>query len=98
MRELGERALEAENKSHQDFLFAHLAILCQAPQSLKENLHSTFHLLLGQSSFQPIPFTKVLLAEGQLPATISPKSEPKQSPQPKRWHSSTDVWGRHVPR
>ena len=93
MRELEERALEAENKSHQDFLFAHLAILCQAPQSLKENLHSTFHLLLGQLSFQLIPFAKVPQAEGQLLATISPKSEPKWSPQPKRQHSSTDAWG-----
>ena len=59
MRELEERALEAENKSCQDFLFVHLAVLCQALPSLKENLHSTFHLLLGQSLFQPIPFTKV---------------------------------------
>ena len=93
MRELEERALEVENKSRQDFLFAHLAILCQALQSLKENLHSTFHLLLGQLSFQPIPFTKAPLAEGQLLATISPKSEPKQSPWLKRQHSSTDAWG-----
>ena len=93
MRKLEERALEAENKSRRDFLFAHLAVLCQALPSLKENLDSTFHLLLGQSSFQPIPFTKVPMAEGQLPATISPKSEPKQSPQPKRWHPSTDAWG-----
>ena len=93
MKELEERTLEAENKSHQDFLFAHLAILCQAPQSLKEHLHSTFHLLLGQSSFQPIPFAKVPQAVGQLLATISPKPEPKQLPWPKRWHSSTDVQG-----
>ena len=76
MRELEERALEAENKSHQDFLFAHLAILCQAPQSLKENLHSTFQLLLGQSLFQLIPFAKVPQAEGQLLATISPSQNP----------------------
>ena len=47
MRELEERALEVENKSHQDFLFAHLAVLCQALPSLKENLRSTFNLLLG---------------------------------------------------
>ena len=93
MRELEERALEAENKSHQDFLFVHQAILHQAPQSLKENLHFTYHILLGQSSFQFIPFAKVPQAEGQLLVTISPKSEPKQSPWPKRWHSSKDAWG-----
>ena len=43
-------ALDAENKSHQDFLLAHQAILHHAPQSLKENLHSSYHILLGQSS------------------------------------------------
>ena len=61
MKELEERTLEAESKSCQDFLFVHLAILRQAPQSL---MHSTFHLLLGQSLFQPIPFAKVPQAEG----------------------------------
>ena len=50
MHELEEWALDVENKSHQDFLFAHQAILCHAPQSLKENLHSSYHILLGQSS------------------------------------------------
>ena len=93
MRELEERALEVENKSCQDFLFVHLTVLCQALPSLKENLHSTFNLLLGQSSFQPILFTKVPMAEGQPPVTISPKSEPKQSPWLKRRHPSTDAQG-----
>ena len=50
MCELEEWALDAENKSHQDFLFVHQAILCYAPQSLKENLHSSYHILLGPSS------------------------------------------------
>ena len=49
MHELEKQALDAENKSHQDFLLTHQAILCHAPQSLKENLHSSFHILLGQS-------------------------------------------------
>ena len=93
MSKLEERALEVENKSHQDFLFAHLAILHQAPQSLKENLHSTYNLLLGQSLFQLIPSAKVPQAEGQLLMTISPKPEPKWSPRPKRQHSSTDAQG-----
>ena len=46
---LEEQALQAENKSHQDFLSAHQAVLHHAPQSLKENLHSSYHILLGQS-------------------------------------------------
>ena len=98
MRELEERPLEAENKSHLDFIFAHLAVLHQALPSLKENLHSTFHLLLGQSLFQPIPFTKVPMAEGQLLATISPTSEPKQSTTAKKTASFNRCVGRHVCR
>ena len=88
-------ALEAENKSHQDFLPAHQAVLHHAPQSLKENLHSSYHILLGQSSLslQSIPFTRAPQAEGQPPVTTSPKPRPKQSPQSKRQHSSTDVQG-----
>ena len=48
MHELEERALDAENKSHQDFLFACQAILCYALQPLKENLFASYHILLGQ--------------------------------------------------
>ena len=50
MRELEARSLKAENKSCQDFLLAHQAVLHQAPQSLKEDLHSSYSLLLGPSS------------------------------------------------
>ena len=50
MHELEEWALDVENKSCQDFLFAHQAILCHAPQTLRENLYSSYHILLGQSS------------------------------------------------
>ena len=50
MQELEEHALRAENKSHQDFLMVHQAVLQQAPQSLKEDLHSSYSLLLGPSS------------------------------------------------
>ena len=41
MSELEEQALEVEIKSRQDFLSAHLAVLCHAPPSLKEDLHSS---------------------------------------------------------
>ena len=95
MHELEERALDVENKSHQDFLFTHQAILRHAPQSLKENLHSSYHILLGQpsSSLQSIPFARAPQAEGQPPATTSPRPEPKWSPWLKRQHSSTDAQG-----
>ena len=95
MHELEEWALDAENKSHQDFLSAHQAILCHAPQSLKEDLHSSYHILLGQSSssLQSIPFARAPQAQGQPPVTTSPKPESKWSPQSKRWHSSPDAQG-----
>ena len=50
MHKLEEWALDAENKSCQDFLSTHQAVLCHALQSVKENLHSSYHILLGQSS------------------------------------------------
>ena len=95
MHTLEEWVLEVENKSCQDFLSTHQAVLHHAPQSLKENLHSSYHILLGQSppSLWSILFTRAPQAEGQPPATTSPRPEPKQSPQPKRWHSSTDAQG-----
>ena len=49
MQELEMHALKAENKSCQHFLVAHQAVLHQAPPSLKENLHSSYSLLLGPS-------------------------------------------------
>ena len=86
MQELEACTLEVENKSHQDFLLVHQAILHQAPQSLKEDLHSSYSLLLGPSlsSHQSILLTPAPQAEGQPPSTIPLKLEPKQSPPPKR--------------
>ena len=49
MQELEEQAIRRESKSHCDFLSACQAILCHAPQSLKENLTTSYHVLLGQS-------------------------------------------------
>ena len=40
-----------------------------------------------------IPFTRAPQAEGQPPATTSPRPEPKGSPWPKRQHSSTEAQG-----
>ena len=95
MHELERWALDAENKRCQDFLLTHQAILHHAPQFVKENLHSSYHILLGQSSssFQCIPPARAPQADGQTPVTTSPKPEPKWSPLLKRWHSLTDAQG-----
>ena len=95
MSELEEQALEVENRSWQDFLSAHLAILHHAPPSLKEDLHSTYNILLGSSSssLQSIPSARAPQAQGRPPVTTSPKSEPTWSPQSKRCHPSTDALG-----
>ena len=81
MSELEGQALEAENRSWQDFLSTHLAILCHAQPSLKEDLHSSYNILLGNSSssLQSIPSVRVPQAQGQPSVTTSAKSEPKQS-------------------
>ena len=90
MHELEEWALEVENKSCQDFLLVHQTVLHHAPQSFKENLHSSYQILLGQPSSS---FARAPQAEGQPLSTISLKPEPRQSPRPKRQHSLTDVQG-----
>ena len=47
MHQLEKRALREENKSCQDFLSACQAILHHALQPLKENLSTSYHILLG---------------------------------------------------
>ena len=47
MQELEEQAIREESKSHHDFLSACQAILRHALQSLKENLTTFYHILLG---------------------------------------------------
>ena len=86
MQELEMHALKAENKSHQHFLVAHQAVLHQALPLLKENLHSSYSLLLGPSlsSHQPLTLTPAPQVEGQPLSTISLKPEPKRCPPPKR--------------
>ena len=88
--------LREENKSHQDFLSTCQAVLHHALQPLKENLSTSYHILLGQLplSLRSIPFARISQAEGGMPsAATSPRPEPKQSPQPKRQHSLPDPWG-----
>ena len=95
MHKLEEQALRGENKSCHDFLSACQAILCHALQPLKENLSTSYHILLGRlpSSLQSVPFARTPQAEEQPSATASPRPEPKRSPQPKRQHPLPDPWG-----
>ena len=95
MHELEEQALREENKSQHDFLSTCQAILCHALQPVKENLSTSYHILLGwlPSSLWSVPFARTPQAEEQPSATASPRPEPKWSPQPKRWHPSPDPQG-----
>ena len=48
MHQLEEQALSEETKSCCNFLSACQAILCHAPQPLKDNLSTSYHILLGR--------------------------------------------------
>ena len=78
-RELEARALTTENKSCCDFLIAHQVVLHQALQTLKDDLHSSYSLLLELYLLTPASQT------GGWPLSIIPlKSGPEQSLPPKR--------------
>ena len=81
MQELEAHALMVENKSCQDFLIAHQAVLHQAPQTLKDDLHSPYSLLLGpySSSHQSLMLAQASQAGGQPLSIIPLKLEPEQS-------------------
>ena len=66
MNDLEERALKAEIKSWQDFLSTHSAVLHHAAPSLKADLHSSYNILLGNSSslLQSFPSVRVPQAQG----------------------------------
>ena len=98
MHKLEEQALREENKSCHDFLSACQAILLHALQPLRENLSTSYQILLGwlPSSLQSAPFTRTPQTVEQPSATTSPRPEPKQSPWPKRWHPLPRSMGKHV--
>ena len=93
MRDLEAQAIQAKNRSCQDFLLTHQTLLHQAPNSVKEDLYFSYSLLLGSSlphlqctSFNPAPRAKV-----NQPSAIYIKQEPEWTPPPKRWHPSVDA-------
>ena len=100
MQELEEQAIREESKSRHDFLSACQAILRHALQPLKENLTTSYHVLLGRSPPSPpsAPPTRTPPVEEQPSAAASPRSVPKWSPWLKRWHPSPEPQGEHIYR
>ena len=78
MSELEGWALEAENRSWQDFLSAHLSILHHAPPCLKEDPHSSYTILLGNSSssLQSVPSVRAPQARGNYLQLLLPSQNP----------------------
>ena len=100
MSELEEWALEAENRSQQDFLSAHLAILHHAPPSLKEDLHSSYNILLGNSSspLQSHSICQGVPGTGVTTCNYFPQVRTYTVPMAKKVESLTRFTGRHVHR
>ena len=98
MHELEEQAIREESKSHHNFLSACQAILLHAPQPLKENLSTSYHILLGQlpSSLQSAPFARTPQAEEQPSATASPWARTQAVPMAKKVASFTRSMGKHI--
>ena len=86
MQELEEQAVREESKSCYDFLSTCQAILCHAPQPLKKNMTTSYHVLLGRSPLSPpsAPLARTPPGEKQPSASASPRSVPKWSPWLKR--------------
>ena len=86
MQELEEQALGKESKSHHDFLTACQAALYHTLQPLRENLATSYHVLLGQSLPSPpsVLSAKAPRVEEQSPMAAPPTPMPKWSPRQKR--------------
>ena len=95
MQELEEQAIREVSKSHHDFLSACQTILHHAPQPLKENLATSYHILLGQSAPSPpsAPPIRAPPVEEQSHMAASPTQAPKQSPWSKRQHPLPEPQG-----
>ena len=74
-------------------------VLHQAPQTLKDDLHSSYSILLGPSfsTCQSLAIAPVSQAGGRPLSIIPLKSEPKQSLPPKRRHLSTEAMDEDFP-
>ena len=95
MQELEEQALREESKSHHDFLSACQAALHHSLEPLRENLATSYHVLLGPSPLSPpsvLP-AKAPFVEEQPPTAVPPTPMPKWSPRPKRQLPSPEPQG-----
>ena len=86
MQELEEQALGEESNSHHNFLSSCQAALYHTLQPLRENLATSCHVLLEQSSpsSPSVPSTKAHPREEQPPAATPPTPMSKWSPRLKR--------------
>ena len=98
MHRLEEQAISEETKSHRDFLSACQAFLCNAPQPLKDNLSTSYHILLGQlpSSLRSIPLAKMPQADEQAICSCFSQSRAQAVPMAKKAASLTRSTGKHV--
>ena len=92
MQELEEQAVRQESKSCHNFLSTCQAILHHALQPLKENLTTSYHVLLGRSPPSATPARTPQWRNSYLQPT-SPRPVPKQSPWPKRQHPLPEPQG-----
>ena len=79
MQELEEQALREESKSHHNFLSACQAALHHTLQPLRENLATSYHIILGQSppTLPSVLPARTPLVEDQPPAVAPPTPMPK---------------------
>ena len=98
MHELEEQALQEENKSCQDFLSACQAVLHHAPQPLKENLSTSYHILLGHlpSSLRSVPFAKTPLSRGTAICNHFSQARTQVVPTAKKAASFARSKGKHI--
>ena len=92
MQKLEEQTLREESKSCHEFLSTCQAALHHTLQHLRENLATSYHILLGQSPPSPpsvLP-ARAPLVEEQPSMAAPPTAMPKWSPWLKRWLPSPE--------
>ena len=95
MHELEEQAIREENKSCHNFLSTCQAILLHAPQPLKENLWTSYHIFVRAITF----ITSICFIHQDTPgrgtAICNHFSQARTQvvPMARRWHPLPDPWG-----
>ena len=91
-RDLEAQVIQEEGRSQTDFLSTFQTTLHTSPAELKGILVASYHILLGQTPMSThSPYTTRTSPVGKQSAPAAPPVPvPKQSPRPKRWHTSPD--------